>query len=186
MSNSSIWPIDWTLSGATTLDQSRPESNSNEGVLCFSQIPKTGASPLDGSMSYPGHSYGLVFLLIYILLPDLTGLHNVEDVRSRIKKCLYTKKDFMLVLLCEEDKASGKKIDCPVGWGCGIYQLHLCRGVRQPPPTSVLNMTLNNLMVSFQLCWSFGECSVPLHCHRSQVHSSPEWKHLIGSYLWVK
>ena len=26
---------------------------------------------------------------------------------------------------------------CPVGWGCRIHRLFLCRGVR-PPPTSVL------------------------------------------------
>ena len=44
-----------------------------------------------------------------------------------------------------------------------------------PPPTSVLDMTLNNLMVRFQQSWSFEECGVPLHCHRSQVHSGPEW-----------
>ena len=43
------------------------------------------------------------------------------------------------------------------------------------PTTSVLVMTLNNLMVRFQQCCSFGECVVPLHCHRSQVHSDPEW-----------
>ena len=36
---------------------------------------------------------------------------------------------------------------CPVSWGC---RMHLCRGVRPPPPTSVLIMTLNNLMVEFQ------------------------------------
>ena len=64
---------------------------------------------------------------------------------------------------------------CPVGWGCRIHRLLLCRGVRPPPPTGVLDMTLNNLMVRFQKCWSFGECRVPLHCHRSQVHSGPEW-----------
>ena len=63
---------------------------------------------------------------------------------------------------------------CPVGWGCRIHRLLLCRGVR-PPPTSVLDMTLNNLMVRFQQCWSFGECGVPLHCHRSLVHSGLEW-----------
>ena len=33
---------------------------------------------------------------------------------------------------------------CPVGWGCRIHRLLLCRGVRLPP-TSVLDMTLNNL-----------------------------------------
>ena len=62
---------------------------------------------------------------------------------------------------------------CPVDWGCRIHRLLLCRGV--PPPMSVLDMTQNNPMVWFQQCWSFGECGVPLHCHRSQVHSGPEW-----------
>ena len=38
---------------------------------------------------------------------------------------------------------------CRVGWGCRIHWLHLCRGVR-PPPTSVLDMTLNSLMVRSQ------------------------------------
>ena len=63
---------------------------------------------------------------------------------------------------------------CPVSWGCRIHRLHLCRGVR-PRPTSVLDMTLNNLMVRFQQCWSFGECGVSFYCHCSQVHSDPEW-----------
>ena len=35
MSNSSIWLIDRTLSGATTPGQSGPGSNDNEGVLCI-------------------------------------------------------------------------------------------------------------------------------------------------------
>ena len=43
------------------------------------------------------------------------------------------------------------------------------------PQTSVLDMTLNNLMVRFQQCWSFGECGVPLYCHRSQIHSGSAW-----------
>ena len=53
-----------------------------------------------------------------------------------------------------------------VSWGCRIHR---------PPLTSVLDMTLNNLMVRFQWCWSFGKCGAPLHYHRSQVHSDPEW-----------
>ena len=84
------------------------------------------------------------------------------------------------------NKGSCKKsYSCPVSWGCRIHWRHLCRGVN-PPITSVLDMTLNNLMVRFQQCWSLGECGVPLHCHRSQVHSGPEWWHLMGPYLWVK
>ena len=41
-------------------------------------------------------------------------------------------------------------IFCRVGWGCGIYRLHLCRRVKLHHQTSVLDMTLNNLMVRFQ------------------------------------
>ena len=37
-----------------------------------------------------------------------------------------------------------------IGWGCTIYQLHLCRGVRPPPTMSVLDITLNNLIIRFQ------------------------------------
>ena len=61
---------------------------------------------------------------------------------------------------------------CLVCWGCRIHRLQ--RG-KTPPLTSVLDMTLNNLMVRFQQFWRFGECRVPLHYHRSQVHSGPEW-----------
>ena len=74
---------------------------------------------------------------------------------------------------------------CQVCWGCGIHRLHLCRGL-SPPHMSVLDMTLNNLMVNFQWCWSFGECRVTLLCHCSQVLSGPAWWHLIGPYQWVK
>ena len=53
----SIQPIDRTLSGATTLNQSGPESDDNEEVLC---IPKssniTGTSPSDSLVPYPRHS----------------------------------------------------------------------------------------------------------------------------------
>ena len=57
MSNSSIGPIDRTLSGATTPGQRRHGSNGNDGVL---HIPKTssitGTSTSDCLVSYPGNS----------------------------------------------------------------------------------------------------------------------------------
>ena len=56
MSNSSIWLLDKTLSGATTLGQSRPGSEGNEGVLHISQSSWAGALSSDCLMSYPGHS----------------------------------------------------------------------------------------------------------------------------------
>ena len=56
MSNSSIWPIDSTLSGATNLGQSGPGCKDNEGVLHIPQSSKSGASPSEGLMSYSEHS----------------------------------------------------------------------------------------------------------------------------------
>ena len=45
MSNSYVWPIDRILSGATSLDQSEPGNDGNEGVLRIPQISSiTGAS----------------------------------------------------------------------------------------------------------------------------------------------
>ena len=55
MSNSSIWPIDRTQSGATTPGQSGPGSDGNEGVHDISQSSSiTGASLSDCLVSYPG------------------------------------------------------------------------------------------------------------------------------------
>ena len=59
--------------------------------------------------------------------------------------------------------------DCSFGWGYRISRLHFSREIRPHLPKSVLDMTLNNLMESFQ------ECRVPLRCHRSKVYSGPEW-----------
>ena len=57
MSNSSIWPIDRTLSGATTLGQSGPGSNGNEGLLHIPQISSiTVALLLECFVSYLEHS----------------------------------------------------------------------------------------------------------------------------------
>ena len=72
----------------------------------------------------------------------------------------------------------------PVGWGCGICWLHLCREVKLLP-MSVLAMKLNCLIVRLQF-WSFKESEVTFHSHYSQVHSWPEWLYLLGSYLWFK
>ena len=64
MSNSNICFIDRTLSGGTTPGQSGPENNGNEGVLRIPQISKDGTLPLDGLISYPGHSLGESYLSV--------------------------------------------------------------------------------------------------------------------------
>ena len=56
MQFSSIWPIDRSLSGATTSNQSWTGSDGNEEVVCIPQISCiTGTSPSDCLVSYPGH-----------------------------------------------------------------------------------------------------------------------------------
>ena len=65
---------------------------------------------------------------------------------------------------------------CPVGWGCRIHRLLLCRGIR-PLPTSVHDMTQNNLMVRFQQCWSFGEYGVP---HLLASLPDPLWPGMVA------
>ena len=47
---------DGTRTGTSTLDQSEPEFNGNEGVLYISQSFSTGASPTSGLVSCLGHS----------------------------------------------------------------------------------------------------------------------------------
>ena len=72
-------------------------------------------------------------------------------------KCLTI---FCLMLLAEREDSS-RYFLCTVYWGCRIHRLHLRRGVRPPPPTSVQDMILNNLMVRFQWWWCFRECGTP-------------------------
>ena len=43
------------LTGTTTLGQSGPESNGNEGILYIPQSSRNGASSSDGLVLYPGH-----------------------------------------------------------------------------------------------------------------------------------
>ena len=101
MSNSSIWPIDRTLSGATTLGQSGPGSDGNEGVLHFPQISSiSGTSPSDCLVSYTGHSWGVLRLCRVGVFcspsrPDKRILGN-RFVRLSLKSPIYIFK----MLLC--------------------------------------------------------------------------------------
>ena len=59
MSNSSIWPIDRILFGATTPGQSGSGSDDNKGILRIPQSSSfTKASSSDFLVSYPGHLLG--------------------------------------------------------------------------------------------------------------------------------
>ena len=97
---------------------------------------------------------------------------NLREGSTNFSKLVfrYTSKKNVL----EHGTWCGSNFTYPVGWGCRIHRLLICRGVRTPT-TSVLDMALNNLMMWFQYCWSFGNMGVPIYCHRSQVYSGPEW-----------
>ena len=56
--NSSIRPIDRTLTGVTIPGQSETGSNVNVRKLKISQMSRTGASPSDSLVSYPGKLLG--------------------------------------------------------------------------------------------------------------------------------
>ena len=59
-----------------------------------------------------------------------------------------------------------------VGWACRIHWLYLCKGVR-PPPMSVLDMTLINLIVRLHWRWSWWECRLLLYWYFSLIHAGP-------------
>ena len=35
-------------------------------------------------------------------------------------------------IICNKTVLTFNSVYCPVGWGCGIHRLHLCKGVRSP------------------------------------------------------
>ena len=86
MQFSSSWPIDRTLSGTTTLDQSEPGSDGSKRVF---HIPQT--SPLDCLVLYPGHSLGGGGVLIplqrcswCILQPQASGQQSARVMVSSV------------------------------------------------------------------------------------------------------
>ena len=68
---SSIWVIHRTLSGATTLSQSVPESGDNEWAHRIPQSSRiTGVSPSDCFVSYPGNSLEEFYQSVYSAGPS--------------------------------------------------------------------------------------------------------------------
>ena len=74
--NSSIWPLDGTLTGTTTLDQNGPGINGNKDGLHIPQNSSAGVSPSKGLVSYPGYllGRGLLSAEMQFSKPHPTGL----------------------------------------------------------------------------------------------------------------
>ena len=85
---SSIWTIDWTLSGVTTPGQSGPGSDGNGGVLRIPQRSSiTGTSLSDCLVSYLGHSLEEVLLLCR----DAVGVfYRPSRLGHSLRECLTT------------------------------------------------------------------------------------------------
>ena len=62
----------------------------------------------------------MVILEYFYSLLILTVIRNINFLNSNCN----------LTTICSFLSYSG--CSCPVGWGCRIHQLHLCRGVRPP------------------------------------------------------
>ena len=100
MSNTSIWPINRTLSGTTTLGQSRPGSDGNERVLCIPQSSSiTGTSPSDCLLSYSRH------LLVGVVLPlcrdAISECYSPSQLGWELVKCTPYKSAWELALFLE-------------------------------------------------------------------------------------
>ena len=98
---SSIWPIDRTLSSATTPSQSGPASNGNEAVLRIPQSSSiTGTSPCDCLVSYPGNLLGESYSRC-ILQPQPT-----EQLEVKVDAIIIGTSDTLwdVLLLTEESK----------------------------------------------------------------------------------
>ena len=84
MSNTSISPANRTLSGATTLVQSGPESDGNKRVLCIPQsFDITETSPSGCLISYPGYSLRVSYpssqiQSVYSIAPTVWGENNLN------------------------------------------------------------------------------------------------------------
>ena len=99
MSNSSICPIDRTLSSATNPGQSGPGSDGNEGVLHVPQsFSITEASPSDCLMSYPGHSLGEFYPSAEI--QSVYSTAAVNWAKTELETALFSK-NFKCIALIE-------------------------------------------------------------------------------------
>ena len=87
-----------------------------------------------------------MMMIIIIKLKERQKRDKCQDLARELKKLWNMNVTVISIIIGALDKSPK---DCyPVGWGCRIHRLHLCRGLRSPP-TSFLDMTLNYLMVRF-------------------------------------
>ena len=103
-----IWPIDRTLSGATTPDKSGPGSDGNKGILRIPQSSSsTWALPSDYLVSYLGHS------LVGCWLFEFHGTSTTMG---------YSMPNPAYILLWSSDKTGGRTTQTTVDTGTLLYK----------------------------------------------------------------
>ena len=106
-------------------------------------------------LSRIAHMISFKLALVPLNFFSASKLHilNIYVVQLFIRFRLKIKKKKKIWILTESRYFSiTPHLPCQLGYW--IHRLHLCRGIKTLRPTSVLNITLNNLMVQIQL-WSF-------------------------------
>ena len=94
-----IWPIDRTLSDATTPGQSGPGSDGNEGMLHILHSSSiTGTITSDCLVSYPEHS-------LEVVLPLCRGIFSIFYSSSRLGNMAY----FVKILVLKDNKIYKKR-----------------------------------------------------------------------------
>ena len=98
MQFTSIWPIEGTLSGPTTLGKSGSGSNGNKGVLHIPQSSSiTGTSPSDSLMPYPGHRLGNL-----TICRDAVGVFYSPSNWVRIKLLVIHRNTWNHLTVCKQ------------------------------------------------------------------------------------
>ena len=113
----SVWPIDRTLSGATTPGQNWPGSDGNKGVQHISQSSGiTEALPSDCLVSYPGHSWGWGSALA-----DKAPVREIWSAYSYEIQIIWKQ----IYLTPDRYTTSGSEWIWLVGWV--LWHINLCR-----------------------------------------------------------
>ena len=131
---SSIWTINRTLSGTTTLSQSGPGSDSIEGILRIPQSSSiAGTLPSDCLVSYPGHLLGESYHSA-----EMQSILQPEPTQQKVQR------SYLLCLSCL------KYLLFPCG-----YPLSWLLNFNDLTETGVLSITWLKANSSLMLIWNY-------------------------------
>ena len=193
---SSIWRIDRTLSGATTLGQSGPGSNGNEKILHIPQsssISRTSSHCLE---SYPGHSlrWGLysavenkslgsfltcnkwysptIFVKIKMRSPSLNKIvHYLSYIQYFFSYCFFGQR--VCLKRCDNENGECSLTQCDEKKYEGTLMVCLCRWLVFTP-CQPLDYFIPMTLLFYSFC-DFTELSMWYNMHNWIICIGKEW-----------